>query len=229
MARRKFTLIELLVVIAIIAILAGLLLPALGLAREKARRIKCLGQIKQLGFATLSYADSCEEYVPIGSPDQSNWLWETTRMQIGGLMDQGLPRKTFYCPSYKDWDVDGNWNSSANVRVTSYIFLFERRSSEGATGALADSALLGGAQWIHRVDQVKNAGDVVMMADACPQRGTDFVFDSGGIVHRPMHLSRGKNIAGGSVGFVDGHGEWRMGSQMVRRHTPDGGTSHFWF
>ena len=68
-----------------------------------------------------------------------------------------------------------------------------------------------------------------MMADACPQLGDDFVFTHLDIKGRPMHLSRGKNIAGGNIGFADGHGEWRMGKQMQRRRTPDGGSSHFWF
>lgn len=245
--RKGFTLIELLVVIAVIAVLMGILMPALSAVREQGRRTVCAQNEKNTGLGLFLYANDYSGKLPLNEVDR--WLFDVSYWTTDIILASGgFDRHIFYCPSWRDRDSIIFWRYGENLplgtpedferpeptatatrkdyhRIMGYYWLLDTKT--GRANPPMSSA--GRKEWVRSVIKTKAApAKVEMITDVTASNGADrekadFAGATGGcwtrwqVTDRSNHLKKGTHAVGGNILFVDGHVQWRGFDEMEHR------------
>jgi len=254
MKKRAFTLIELLVVIAVIAVLMAILIPALNKVREQARQKSCASQIRQQVFAFTMYANENDGKLPL--PKHTGyWLWDLDIQTVNFMLDSGMSKEMFYCPSnasmIKDidhfWTFNCDWDaqkqrltgSSGSFIVSGYCYVLDDEKGQRTKNVPIRNAQnkTGPKKWPRTIHE-KNAANIELCVDATLSEedssmkyGYKFGDIIGGtwsqiqVTDRTSHLKSVEEPLGGNIGFLGGHVEWRHFRDMESRY---GGPAFWW-
>lgn len=232
-----FTLIELLVVIAIIAVLMGVMMPALNRVKELARQQTCSTRLRQQMLALSIYGNENDTKLPLPTTSGA-WLQDVAINTINFMIRTGMKREMFYCPSnathqkYNDlfWEYGNNnsqWDGSKFVNVSDNDFVvsgycFILQLSKGARPQIRKYETDSEQKiWVKSLqEKMPSMREVVIDSimgnpDNNSRYGRDFaeigggIFDQSGVYDRTSHLKDEVDPVGGNIAFLDGHTEWR--------------------
>jgi prepilin-type N-terminal cleavage/methylation domain-containing protein/prepilin-type processing-associated H-X9-DG protein len=165
---RGFTLVELLVVIAVIALLLGILMPALSKSKEKAKGVVCQSNLRQIGMGAYLYADSYNSFIPRGLGGGSGQAWFQLFMPFLAQkpIDNDYRNVVIYrCPGYPNkeqtvcyvvngWKFrDKNDNTGSEVSVPTQVLACKRPSE---TSYLADNEF---GSWRNIITKANDPGE----------------------------------------------------------------------